>query len=758
MQRRLASFLVLGLLFLTFVTVYPPGPAAASRAATGPQNADVLTTPTPGMSVARDAVSSSTTGPTINIVVHVQDQYGLWINGAQVQVFYEQPGITPGLTLVSSGSTANGLYLAANLTASSTYTVDVYSPTGGAANQTVTVGFNDAVLTFVLPTAAPPVLAVQGVSVVPNSTSPSAPFSLSGSVVNTSNSTAYNTVLSVSPPPQFSLLNTGSVIPIGTLAPGASKPFTLTMTVSSTATASSYTVGYLLNFSDYSGVNHASSGSISLPTPPAPYLVVQDVVLNPSTIQPGAFFSVTANVSNTSNSTAYNTVLSVSPPPQFSLLNTGSVIPIGTLAPGASKPFTLTMTVSSTATASSYTVAFTASFTDYFLNKFSTPGNLFIPITGDALHPNLVITSASFSSQSIHPGESFSIPMSIQNIAVAAAEEVVLSVNVTTPVAIVGSAGAYRLGSIAGNGNTSITLQFTSASTAALGAYPITLILSYVDSSGAIYTSHQTLVATLIGEPNLVLNSLRFKSNPLTPGLQTFLSAQLLNVGGDNALNVKVTFQGGPSFLGNTTMYLGSIGPSGSGNGTAYLQVPADTAIGDYSFEAVVTYTDSSGSAYSANSPYSVTVAPFSGPRVSVTNTLLSPPVLSPGTQGTFTIYVKNDGSSPARNVTLNMEDGGRLFTSSLIGLGSLDSLTSGTTVIGVNVDPSLNGGQYIVHILVMYQDDNGVKYNSTTPIQVTVYRSSSLLTLTNVGMAAGVGVVGLAVVLFLRRNGSKKL
>ncbi len=490
-----------------------------------------------------------------------------------------------------------------------------------------------------------------------------------------------------------------------------------------------------------------------MPTPAAPSLAVQNVVLSPAIIQPGTYFSLSADVVNFSNSTAYNVQFSVAPPSDISLLNTGSVIPIGTLAPGQSKPITLAMTVSSLATVTGYTIAFTTNFNDYFLNKFQGTGNLFVPVTGNSVHPNIVITSASFSSGTIHPGDKFTVPMSFENIGPTPADEVILSVNTTSPIAIVGSAGDYRLGTVPGNGNTSLSLQFSSPASAALGSYPIILTITYQDAFGTIYVNHQSLVATLVGEPSLVLNSLRFKSNPLSPGLQTFLSAQLVNVGGESALNVKVAFEGGPSFLSNTTMFLGSITPNGSGNSTAYLQVPSNMTVGDYSFSAIVSYSDPSGNSYTINSPYSVTVAPYSSPQVSVTNTLLSPEVLSPGAQGTFTIYLKNDGDNPAKNVTISLDDNGQIFSSSYFGLGTLDALASGTTVVGVNVNPSLSGGQYIVHILVGYTDDTGSHYSSSTPIEITVYGTTSIFSIRNVGIAAGVVVVGLLVLIYLRKS-----
>jgi hypothetical protein len=486
--------------------------------------------------------------------------------------------------------------------------------------------------------------------------------------------------------------------------------------------------------------------------------VIQNVSLDPTIIQPGTTFSLTAVIANSSNSTAFNSVLTITPPAQFSLLGTGSVITLGTLQPGASKSLTLQLIVSNGASATANTIAYSLGYTDYFLNKATTSGSLFVPVSGNPVQPRLIITTATFSSSAIHPGDNFTVPILIENVGGVAANQVILSVNATSPLVTTGSAGDYRLGVVPSNGTISVKLGFSSPPAAILGSYSIVMSLAYEDGFGTVYTSQQTLVANLVGQPTIVVNVFQFRTNPLTPGLQTFLNAQLLNVGGESALNAKVTFQGAPSFLNGTTIFLGSIQPKGTGNATAYLQIPTGTAVGDYQFNVVVSYTDSAGKNYQVVAPYTVTVAPFSAPKVSVTNTLLSPEVLTPGTQGTLTIYLRNDGASPANDLTLSLVNGTQIFSSNFFGLGTLDPSTSGTTTVGVNVPPNFQGGNYMVNIVANYKDDNGASYNFTLPLEITVYTTTSLLTLKNVGAGLAIAIIGVAVYagITTRRKGSK--
>jgi len=696
----------------------------------------------------------------ISLEIHVANQYGVPYNAnAVVEVFLVVSSTPPmSLTLEANGTTTDGYFFAGNLTQVSTYFVQVYTSTGGQGNQTVAMTSNAAIVNIVIPSAPTPTLSLENVVVNASAATPGAPFSVTATVVNTSNSTAYDVILNVKPPAQFSLLNTGSSIVLGTFTPGGTRGVTMLLSVSGVAATAGFAIGYNLTYSDYAGVSYSIPGSISLPAPPAPNLVIESVTLNPTVIQPGSTFSLTALVVNSGNSTAFNSVLTLAPPAQVSLLNMGSVIPLGTLAPGTSKSLTLQLIVSNSGAPTANLIAYSLSYTDYFLNKGTTTGNLFVPVSGNPVQPKLIITTATFSSSAIHPGDDFTVPIVIQNVANVQANEVVLSVNASSPLVTTGSAGDYRLGVISGNGTISIKLGFSSPPSSALGSFPIVLTLAYQDSFGTIYTSQQVLVATIVGQPSLVFNVLQFKNNPLTPGLQTFFNAQLLNAGGETALNVKVMFQNAPSFLGNATIYLGSIQPGGTGNATSYLQIPNNMPVGAYQFNAIVSYTDSVGRSYQIVAPYTVTVAPFSPPLVSVTNTLLSPEVLAPGSQGTMTIYLRNNGASPANNLTLTLLNGSRFFTSDYFGLGTLDPSTSGTTTVGVNVAGDVKGGRYLVQILATYTDDNGAAYNSTLPLEITIYTTTSILSYKTIGIILAVAIVAVVVYLWYttRRKGAK--
>ena len=123
-----------------------------------------------------------------------------------------------------------------------------------------------------------------------------------------------------------------------------------------------------------------------------------------------------------------------------------------------------------------------------------------------------------------------------------------------------------------------------------------------------------------------------------------------------------------------------------------------------------------------------------------------------------MTIYIRNNGASPANNLTLSLLNGSHLFTSDYFGLGTLDPSTSGTTTVGVNVASNLKGGRYLVQILATYTDDNGVSYNSSLPLEITIYAPTSALSFKTIGIIVAVAIIAVVVYWWytIRRKGAK--
>jgi len=57
----------------------------------------------------------------------------------------------------------------------------------------------------------------------------------------------------------------------------------------------------------------------------------------------------------------------------------------------------------------------------------------------------------------------------------------------------------------------------------------------------------------------------------------------------------------------------------------------------------------------------------------------------------------------------------------------------------------TMKGGNYLVEILATYTDDNGVAYNSTLPLELTIYAPASILSLKTAVIGLGIAIVAVA-------------
>ena len=110
----LKSFPALVLVFilvLSFAAGLPLKPTV-TPSASGVSTSTVVVISTTTTTVT--SITNST--PIVNLDIHVVNQYGVWVNGAVVEVFSEDTTASPAtLSLVANGTTNNGLYYATRL-------------------------------------------------------------------------------------------------------------------------------------------------------------------------------------------------------------------------------------------------------------------------------------------------------------------------------------------------------------------------------------------------------------------------------------------------------------------------------------------------------------------------------------------------------------------------------------------------------------------------------------------------------------------
>lgn len=369
--------------------------------------------------------------------------------------------------------------------------------------------------------------------------------------------------------------------------------------------------------------------------------------------------------------------------------------------------------------------------------------------------PQVLLSSVSFNPQAGVPGKSVSASLTLATQNSASAYYVTMSMKATSPIGISGSGSLLYFGTVAGNASVSKGVVFSIGPTAAQANYVVDYTINYTDTSGVSYhTSGSLYVPVVIAPliPKLTFGTFVLAPSPLKPGVSSTLALNVTNIGGDSAYNATISLTGGVFGNGTLSNYLGSLTPSSAVATTFFVSVPNSTLSGNYPFGMSLAYQDISGNTYTTQTNFSLSVKALTPPNVVLTGTILSPPVLSPGAQGTMTLFLKNVGQSDATDITINIYGGEGLLAQSYFGLGSLAAGASATQVVGLYLSSKLKPGSYLLSINATFQAPSGEVYKSSSPLQTNVYVAHSLFSATTILL--GIAIVAAAVIAyaFLRK------
>ena len=492
--------------------------------------------------------------------------------------------------------------------------------------------------------------------------------------------------------------------------------------------------------------------SFTLPRPVPPQVALIGVKTTPSIISPGEVFQAQFEIASVNNMTAYGALLNIQGSSQISVRSSGSVIPVGNLYPSNPVFSDVSFFVSPTAPEGSYQVRYSINFTDSTGNNYGTSGQFGVSVSGSPIAPSLDVQSFALSPSIVTPGNSFSISVDIGNFGVGSAYRSRMAINASAPLSVLGSAGTVSMGTIEAGNQSSFDIPLYASSSAKTGSYPLSISMTYFDAAGAQYNTTNVINIVLSGIPQLAVRTFEPSGGFLRPGSNVLLGVQLVNLGGDKAVGIAMVLTGPENFVADSTSYLGSILPGSLANTSFFVQVPSTAATGSYNFTLAMTYSDSANHVYSTTSVYTLPVVPYVPPAVSVSNVLMNPPVLSPGAQGTMTIFTDNNGNSAANNISISILGGAGLLASNYLTIGSLAPGAQSTSVVGVNVNGNAHPGNYTLYIHISYTDPSGKTYNSTSALQMNVYAVTSIFSPLNIGIAVVAVVVILAGFISLKK------
>jgi len=261
----------------------------------------------------------------------------------------------------------------------------------------------------------------------------------------------------------------------------------------------------------------------------------------------------------------------------------------------------------------------------------------------------------------------------------------------------------------------------------AVGAYPLTMTLSYLRAGRGIVT--ETIPITIVvNQPSLPAIRITTSGSKITPGEENTIMLTIENIGNTSIKDIDITLTPASQLLTLTDIVNNHFPESKAGNSTSYgvkIRALENTPIGAYSLTAQVWFINDSGfkAKQSISIPLEVTSAVLTkSPVITITN--LNPSRVTPGEQ--FSIDLQ---ASCADAAVYNVK---AVLTADVTGLISPLNPTTvslGDLPIGGNakftyillLSGAATAGDIPLTVSVKYIDSKGVQGVATETITVPV-------------------------------------
>ncbi len=344
----------------------------------------------------------------------------------------------------------------------------------------------------------------------------------------------------------------------------------------------------------------------------------------------------------------------------------------------------------------------------------------------------LSIANLGVNPQPVTPGSNITISFQLFNSYTTELKNVNLGLTGTYPLLNYSPAWTQLLSTVSEGlygGATPFVINLHIPKNINSGTYYLTLVATYQTTqgtSGTPITATSTMPISFYvrGSPNLKITA--SPSSAISPGDQSTVALDVLNVGTDNATNTSITLLNSRNFsiIGGSMFNLGTISPQKTGAASAILLANSTLPDGTPTLPVVVRYS----TPYGSNSYYEDMVPVSSSvglPQISVGIESASPQSLYPGTNQTLTLSLQNIGSGTAKNVTVSALSStgitaGNSATSILA--GTIDAGSTTTASIFITANKNDNMSSYSLPIRISYQNANyNTSFNKTVILPISL-------------------------------------
>jgi hypothetical protein len=356
-----------------------------------------------------------------------------------------------------------------------------------------------------------------------------------------------------------------------------------------------------------------------------------------TSLSPGQVNAITITVSNDGSGDASKILISITSPPQTSILT--EMPNAFDLAAGQSRNLAISIFASAAAAGSAMTFATSAAYRDAYLNSRATTQNIGMRVStiGQA---SITVTA---STDSLPSGETSRVDLTIQNRGTFSLSGLSATVTPQPPISLTDSDGRFILGTLGADSSKSLQASMFVAPSASSTA-SATVTLTYTDPSQTVRTEARTISFLLVPRTSLPL-SVSLSTTSLMANSQSSIGVRITNNGGSTVTDVTatVTLTGPQTAIVGPSLFQISRIPTG---GDSSFSLPVSTGnvatASTATLTMAISYLDSSSVQRSDSRSFGLTIEiiPTSSPLAIE----LEPETLVAGTVNNLTVTLRNVG------------------------------------------------------------------------------------------------------------------
>jgi subtilase family serine protease len=522
--------------------------------------------------------------------------------------------------------------------------------------------------------SALPDLVVASLTVNPSSAAPGSAVNVSFTILNQGGGTAASTTHDLRLSPDSFIDSTDTLLTtVGTpsLPPGGSQAFSnLSVTIPSNTSPGSWFIGVRADAGGLVAESNEGNNTSTFPITvlsPLPDFIVSDLSVNPTSANPGGTVTVSFSIVNQGTATAAGTAHSIYLSPD-NTITTGDTfltsVGTGSLSPGASQPFSLSVVIPSSTPSGSMFIGVIADVTGQVNESNESNNTAATPITINVpVQPDLVVINLSVTPNSTTPGSNVTLSFAILNqgngTASGTAHNIYLSAdsNITTSDTFLTSLGT---GSLSPGASQSFSQTVTIPSSTPVGSMFIGVI---ADATGQVSESNEAnntaatpITITAPVQPDLVVINLSVTPNTAAPGSNVTVSFSILNQGNGTAggtghniyLSVDSNITTSDTFL--TSVGTGTLNPGASQSFSQIVTIPISTPTGSMFIGVIADVSNLVNESNESNntSATSITITAPAQADLVVTNLTINPTSADAGDSITVSFTILNQGSGSA--------------------------------------------------------------------------------------------------------------